>query len=261
MTAGRPVEPHLTGFEPLGQLLRSIDQERLIEARHRALKLPRSELINRCRAATAGRKRILAFVLNQAMTACGIPPAFRVSHLSSTGRDVNQAFDLLFADAEWLRNRHTEHADVVRYRRSRAIFVGSPSAMEREIEFAYFGGTRRFWKIVKSLRLTEQQQLECAVLRSAPIAKRVDAINAKRDHVFTVLSDDLARVRRTATFTDEEAKSTLFRRHWLWLSRAYTTGGPAAIAKMYEMLTGDPIDRKVVARQLQIIDAALKKGR
>ena len=172
---------------------------------------------------------------------------------------MNQAFDLLCADVGWLRSRHTQHADVVRYRRSRAIFVGSPSAMEREIEFAYFGGTRPFWKIVKSLRLTEQQQLECAVLRSVPIAKRVDSINAKRDHVFTVLSDDLALVRRTATFTDEEARLALFRRHRLWLSRAHTTGGPAAIAKMYEMLTGDLIDRKIVARQLQIIDDALTK--
>lgn len=248
------------GFVPLAPLLRSVAPEKFHEARRRLAGYSRVELLDKFRSSFANGKRVAAFILAEELNTRGIPPCFRHHHLSSTAYTTSQTYDLLVNDVRWIRRRY-EHARVVKFRRCRALFVGSESSFHQEAQFSFYGGGRAAWKIVKSLSLTEEQQLDCYWLRSAPIAKRLDAAQAMRDRVFRLLQDDLQATRRTKSFNDDDAKATLLRRHRLWVCRGHTTGGPVEIAKKFEQLTGQVISRQVVSRQLQLVDDVIKKGR
>lgn len=256
------------GFVPLAPLLRAVSYEKLDSARRRIARLDLDDLIQRYRAAfvskpaTATASRVLWFLLSEELTRRHLAPWMRHHHLSSTtDYSINQRFDLMVADLRYIRSAFPAHARVVKHRRCKTLFSGTDSAFHSEAGYCFFGGARAAWKMVKSLNVTEEAQLGCMFLRSAPIAKRLDAVQASRDRVFHLLQSNLQAVRRTKTFTDDHAKAALLRRHRLWLCRAHTTGGPVEIAKMYERLTSNPIDRKVVARQLQIVDETLRKER
>jgi hypothetical protein len=223
--------------------------------------LDREGLIERFRDAFANGSRLAAFILAEELTKRGIPPCFRHHHLSSMDHSIHQRFDLLIYDLRWLRRAHHDHAAVIRFARCRKVFTGSDASFHDEATFMFHGGTRAPWKIVKSLRLTEDQQAECHWLRSAPVAKRLAGVQAMRERVFRALQADVARVRRTVSFSDADAKATLLRRHRLWLCRSYTTGGPSKIAARYYQLTGEQVTGKVVSRQLQIVDDTLRKLR
>lgn len=248
-------------YQPLTQLLQSITLEALAAGRSRVAGLSREELIQRFQNAFFSGKRLAAYVMAEELTERGIPPAFRHHHLSSKDYSVSQKFDLMVYDLRWLRRRHSEHASKVHFCRSRQLFIGSDIAFHREAQYSFYDGSRACWKIVKSLRLTEEQQLECFWLHSSPVAKRLAGLQAVRDRVFSTLQQDLETVRRTKTFTDDDAKTCLFRRHRLWLCRGYTTGSPTAIAEKFAQLTGENIARQVVSRQLQIVDEILRKSR
>jgi hypothetical protein len=256
------------GFAPLGPLLRSVKLETLDEASRRIEKMECNDLIERFRSDFAASKRttnpvtrVRAFLISEELTRRGIPPWMRHHHLSSTDYSINQAFDLFVQDVRYLRRTNPEQAQVVRFRRCKALFSGSEAAFHAETAYCFNQGTRAAWKIVKTLSLTEKQQLSCMWLQSVPIAKRLQGTQAKRDAVFRTLADDLAATRRTKSFTDADAAATLLRRHRLWLCCMHSSGSPAEIAGIYEALTGVCIDRKVVARQLQIIHETLRAQR
>jgi len=257
-----------SAYMPLAPLLRAVSYEKLDWARRHIARLDLDDLIQRHRAAFASNKlasatasRVLWFLLSEELTRRQVTPWMRHHHLSTTDYSINQRFDLMVADLRYIRSAFPDHFRVVKHRRCKALFSGTDSAFHSEAGYCFFGGTRAAWKMVKSFNLTEEAQLGCMFLRSTPIAKRLDAVQASRERVFQLLQSNLQAVRRTKTFTDEDANAALLRRHRLWLCRAHTTGGPVEIAKMYERLTSNPIDRKVAARQLQIVDEILRKKR
>lgn len=256
------------GFSPLVAMLRSVKPETLDEVSRRIAKLERKDLIERFRADFAASKRasspvarMRAFLMSEELTARRIPPWMRHHHLSSDEYSINQQFDLFIQDIRYLRRWYPDHGRVVKFRRCKAMFVGSETAFHAEAAYCFNQGLRAAWKVVKSLSLTEQHQLSCVWLQSVPIAKRLQGTQSKRDAVFQALRADLAATRRTKSFTDADAAVTLFRRHRLWLCDARSNGSPAEIAGIYETLSGDYIDRKVVARQLQIIHETLRTQR
>ncbi|WP_211454442.1 hypothetical protein [Collimonas antrihumi] len=257
----QPNAPSVAGFVPLAQILQAQSPEKLAAARARAATFDRAVLIDKFRAAFAGGKRVVAFVLADELSKRGLPPCFRHHHLSATTYSTNQEFDLMAFDLRWLRREYPDHVRAVKFKRCRALFVGSESGFHREAEFAFYGGVRAAWKLVKSFCLTEEQQLDCFWLRSAPIAKRLETAHAMRDKVFKALQGDLQATRRTKTFTDDDAKAALLRRHRLWVCRGHTTGGPSEIAKKYKQLTGEEISRQIVSRQLCLVDEVLRKSR
>jgi hypothetical protein len=125
-------------------------------------------------------------------------------------------------------------------------------------EFAFFQGRREAWEVVRSMRLTKDQQWECAWLRSAPIKKSDAAIREWRDQVFTALRDDLDGTRRTKSFTTEDAAATLRRRHSIGLcSRMVEKEAPAQITARHQQLTAERLSRQIIARQLGIVRQVL----
>lgn len=260
MTASSPAEPSISGFRPLAPLLKTIQSERLDAARLRVAEIERDELMDRFRSAFENGKRLVALLTADELTARGIPPTFRHLHLSGAEYSVDQRFDLLIFDLRWIRRWYPDHAKIVRYRRCKALLIGSESLFHREAEYAFYQGKRPTWKIVSSLSLTQQQQADCYLLRSAPIKKRNEATQAMRDRVFEALQDDLRTVRRTKSFTNDHAEATLARRHALWLCSRMTDGSPTETAVRYTQLTGHQITRQAVAKQLEKVREILKKA-
>ena len=72
------------------------------------------------------------------------------------------------------------------------------------------------------------------------------------------LNDDLQAARRTAAFTDADARASVARRLALWrCARMVRTGSPTEIATRYQQMTGTPITRQAVAKQLKKLKATL----
>jgi hypothetical protein len=248
--------PDFISFLPEFQ---AITKSKLYEARERVANLDREVLIDKFRSAFNDGKRLAAFMLSEDLNYRGIPPAFRLSHMSSSEYNINQKFDLLVYDLRWLRREHSEHVKKVRYARYRDLFSQNEVYFSKAAEYVFYQGKRPAWKIVASLSMTETQQFDCMWLRSSPISKRHKAAQAMRDDVFNALMENLQTVRRSKSFTDVDAKVTLIRRHALWICSQMSAKSPSEVAARYMQLTGQNITRHVAARQLQKIDEVLRK--
>jgi hypothetical protein len=260
MTSGSPAKDDAQGFASLASLLLAVAPEKLEEARRRVIMQSREEMLCRYRTAHIKGKRVIAFLMAEALVRDGVPPFAWHDALALDDLTVNQRYDLFLADVMWLRRWYRDHDEIVRYRRCKIMLAGADHSFHREAEFAFYEGKRPAWKLVTSLSMTERQQWDCALLRSTPIKKRAAATNAARDRVFNALQDDVRAVRRTATFGEAEALATLQRRHTLWrCSRMVDTASPTEIAARFEQMTGTPITRQAVAQQLEKIRMALRK--
>lgn len=257
MTSPSAVSP-IQGFAPLAPLLRAAKSEVLDEVRRRVAKLDRETLMVKFREAFLGSKRGGAFILAQELVSRGITPAMWYTGIEVQNHDINQKFDAFIFDLLHLRQWHHLHAKAVRYDRYKTMLTGSETAFHREAEYTFYQGKRPVWKLVGSLSLTEAQQWECHLLRSAPIVKRHAAISHRSASVQSALAADLDSVRRTVAFNDADAMTALSRRHALWVCRQMARGSPTEIARLYEQITGEEIGRQVVANQLQKIAAVLR---
>ena len=252
----------VAGFAPLAPLLARIEPDRLAKIASAISDTDTVKLIDAFRSAFTERRRAAAYLIAEALSERGIPPCFRHDHRSRTDYSDEQKSDLLTFDLRWLRRWYPEHQSIVTFSRSKGIFYGSDQTFFHEIEFASYRGTRSAWKIVKSLKTTDEQQLECFWLHSAPIAKRVAATLAIRDSVFSALKRGLQTVLRTKAYTADDASKTITRRHRIWIARQFTANGsPTKVAKKFTQLTEEPITIQVVARQLSIIDKVLKESK
>lgn len=263
MIAGSPSAPVATGFQSLASLLSSCQPEKLVAARRRVAEFDRSELLTRFHRAFADQRRAAAFLLADELVVRNIPPCFWRSHLSTPARDldVNRRFDLMIYDLLWLRRWYPEHPKTIRYGRYRDLFKAYEPAFHRAAEYVFYAGSRPVWKIVGSLSMTEAQQWECSLLRSALINKRQVATDAIRDKVYAAIQAGLANAGRTAQFTDADAEVTLARRHALWLcSRMGDLKSPTQIAARYEQITGEGITRQIASRQLAMVGDTLAKS-
>ncbi|MDR3480568.1 MAG: hypothetical protein P4L91_07610 [Burkholderiaceae bacterium] len=262
MIVTSPVSDSVSGFRPLAPMLQAIAPAKLAAVRERVAGLDRDQLLNQFRVAFDGRKRLVAFIVADELTARGVPPCFRLSHSAPTDHDINQNFDLFLYDVRWIRCEYLDHKKLVRYERYRELFSFSETNFHRAAEYVFWQGHRPSWKIVASLGMTDRQQWDCVRLRSAPVAKRDAVTKSMRREVFEILQADLRRVRRTKTFTNDDATATLLRRHDLWVcSRMTASGGAAEVATRYFQLTGKAITRDIAKRQIQIVNDVLNANR
>jgi hypothetical protein len=249
------------GFRPLTPLLQTISPETLNAAAARVAAFKRDEVIERFQQAFNTEKRLRAFIMADALIDRGIPPCFWHVELKSVECSISQKYDLMLFDLRWLRRWHREHMFHIRYKRYRDLLIFGEPNFHNAAEYAFYAGRRPAWKIVGSMSLTIQQQWDCAWLRSAPITKQAQAARKHQETVFQKLKIDLQKVRRSMSFTDEDALATLLRRHNLWVCSQMTKGSASATAIRYTQLTGLKITRDITARQLQIVADSLKQKR
>lgn len=254
-----PLSPRISIFEPFAPLWQFIAPAKLATAREKVEGFERAELVTRFRAAFHDGKRLASLLYADKLIALEIPPAFWHSHLSRCEFTVEQRFDLFAYDVRWLKSAYPKHVRAVRYRRMKTLLTGTERDFWREAEFTFYAGHRPAWKIVGSLSLTTLQQTDCWWLRSAPVARRLQAATDKRDRVFAALQDGLKGTCRTVAFTDKDAKKLLFRRHQLWLCGQMAGGKPTETALRYKQMTGEMISRQLTANHLQKIDEVLRR--
>ena len=246
-------------FTPLALLLQAITPAGLAAARVKVAAFERDELVGRFRSAFHSGKRVASLLYADGLISQGIPPAFWHDHQSRTDYSLEQRFDLFVHDVRWRRLAYPSPDSAVRYKRCKLMLTGPERDFWREAEFAFFAGRRPAWKIVGSLSLSAQQQTDCWWLRSTPVARRLQAVTAKRDQVFAALSEDLIHVRRTVAFTEDDANALLLRRHQLWVCGAMAGRKPTETAARFLQMTGQTISRQLAAKHLEKVDGVLRK--
>jgi hypothetical protein len=244
---------------PLSEPLQTISLAAHLAAREKVSAFGREKVLGEFRSVFHQGRRKVSLVCADSLIEHGIPPAFWHDHRSTITYSLEQRFDLFAYDVRWLRAAYPSHARVVRYNRIKAMLDGSEKEFWREAEYAFFAGRRPVWKLVASFSLDVRQQTDCWSLRSAPVARRLEAVMAKREKVFRALQNDLMGVRRTVTFTDDDAKALLLRRHQLWMC-AHMSDGPTETAKRFLQMTGQTISRQLAAKHLLKIDDVLRRS-
>ena len=248
-----------TDFMPVSTLLAPLTAIVLDAARSRIAKLSRDDLIAKFRDAVAGRKRVSAFLIADALVMRGVPPFVWHDWRSPPKTDTNSLGDMATHDLRWVRHAHAPHLKAKRAQRWRNLVAGGEAGFHRDVEFLFWGGRRPPWQIVQFLSLSDAMQFECAHLRSGPIVKRYATTQAMRTKVFATLQASLKAVHRKANFSEDDARATLLRRHRLWMCSRMSDGTPTDAARIYGQMTGEVLTRQAVHRQLEIVGKALSK--
>ncbi|MBC3874607.1 hypothetical protein [Undibacterium flavidum] len=250
-------------FLSTSDILKRADSGKVQQATATAKRLDRNELIIRFQNAFEERKRLATHVLATGLVWQGVPPfAWHYPTLTAKADlTVEERYDLFNYDLLWLRRHHRQHAKNISYQRYKALLTEvSDSKVFAAVDYAFYSGKRPAWQIVKSMRLTDEQQRQCFWIRSHPVRTQLLAITVNQKRVFNVLQEAISKVRRTKTFTPEDALITLDRRRNLWVCKQLTDDGTATeIARKYCELTGVVIDRTIAHRQLKIIEDILRK--
>jgi len=255
MASVAPVRPSA----PLAPRLQAITPAKLDAARATLASLPREALASKFQSAFHAGQRIVRLLCADELIGRGIPPAFWHDFQPHPAYTLEQRFDLFSFDVRWLRAAYPAHARAVRYPRGKLLLTGNDKDFWRESEFAFYGGRRPAWKLVGSLSLSTAQQTDCCWLRSAPVARRLQAVEDRCGKVLTALQEDLKHVRRTATFTDADAQALLLRRHQVWICGQMADGKPTETALRYRQLTGQTLSRQLAAKHLEKAGEVLRE--
>ncbi|WBY01515.1 hypothetical protein PE066_18935 [Ramlibacter tataouinensis] len=219
--------------------------------------LPLDQLKLKFQQAFWGTKRLSSLLLARELLHRRVAPMFWHDWRSSTAYTPPQLIDLIAFDLLYLnqlfteRPWHTPHANERRGLANR-VYAFQTAA------YLYYGGKRKKWEMVRRLRIPVEHQLTCAFLRSADVQKKHDVLAAKRDEVFTALKLDIAKVRRTVTYTEADATATVRRRLALWLCGELCGWRPTRSARLYEQMTGEEINRGFVVSQFEKIHEVLR---
>ena len=243
-----------------GTLLQGEDPARLTAARARVEGLQTADIINRFCGAFHAKKRVVCWVLAEELVRRGKPPAFWHHHLSATDWSLQQRLDLYCYDVLWIKSAYPAHFKAVFFKRGKRQLTGTEKEFWTETSYAFHSGKRQPWKLVTSLRLSESQQHDCRLLRTAEVAKKHLAIASNRSQVFKALELDLKSLPLSLTFTSDDLKSSLLRRLKIWVCAQMTKSSPAQTAERYLQMTGQIITRQIVADQLMKTKIALKKS-
>lgn len=242
----------------LDELLARANRTQVEQVRSRICGLPLDQLKSKFRSTFRCGRRLSSLLLAEELLSRKVAPMFwhdwRSSWTYTPTHEVDLiGFDLLylhqlFTEVPW----HTPHAN-----ERRALTAGHHYAFQTA-QFLYYDGKRHKWEMVRRLRVPLDHQLTCAYLRSAPVQKKHDVLALKRDQVFNAIRLDVSKVRITATYTSQHARSTVLTRHALWLCGELCGWQPSRSARLYEQLTGEAINRGLVAKHFERIHEVLR---
>lgn len=249
------MEPEDYGLTPLAQRIAEADAGRCNRVRAALPSYATGKLCASLHTAFRSGQRVASFLLSEELAARGVPPSLRELPTGQMNLSMSEKFDLFVYDARWITHRYPEQTSAVRYEQSKRLF--KESTFHQAALFTFYYGQRPPGKIAGGIGLTDEQQWECAWLRSKHITKRANAIALIRPSVRKRLKETIYAARNTA-FDDDKAAASLMRRERLWLCSQMFGDSPARVAKRYEQMTGEPIARNVVANQLRAIENTLR---
>ncbi|WP_136417742.1 hypothetical protein [Herbaspirillum sp. ST 5-3] len=259
-SSSAPIEDSGEGFRALSAVFEAASAATIEAVRQRLESMGREHLLERFQAEFFNGRRLAAYLLADELISREIPPWVWLDGQPEGKHTLVQRCDLMLFDLRWLSHWHREHIANCRYQRYRQLTFWTEKRFLTTAEWIIHKGKRPAWKIVRALSLADAQQLDCTLLRSAPINRRAAATAAMRGQVFRALQDDVASIRRTRTFTSNDALITLSRRRNLWLC-SRMSNSPTEVARRYRQLTGEEITRQVAAKQLAKVDEVLRQIR
>lgn len=179
------------------------------------------------------------------LTVRGIAPCFRGNF---DRRELWLGFPdadliLMLGDLQWIATMHPNH--ITEWERAQSIF--DPRRFRKTAEYLHWEGRRSAGQIAKALALTEQQQRECAWIQCLHVERW-------RQRLFKRLPIAQARIASAIRASDkrpnEDQDATIKRRSDLWLCAELADWKPQRTACLHGMMTGEPLPRNVVAKQL-----------
>lgn len=243
----------------LAGLLRGCGDERLAANRSRLQREHPHKVLQAYQQAFAQGKRELAFLCSEALAALRMPPCFRHSAPHSLARLTDmQSFDLLAHDLQWIAAMYPDHD-----RKANGGYSGMLRGTSWLSVAEHYWSTKNrgeAWLMVRQLALSDDQQWECAFLRSAPIKLAANGLHIRQATVYRSIMDRLREAKRTARgcYPLEPAYERRFK---VWVCGEITGRSPTKVARLYEMWTGSEIARSVAYSDLEWIHAHVPESR
>lgn len=198
---------------------------------------------------------LIRFLLGAELTRRGVPPSLRDNRPADLGC-VECTFRLFLADAQWVVHRWPNHA--VAYERYQRLF--KPNDFLGAASYIFYFGKRPAFSIVNGLRLTKQQQAECAWLRAGGVAKFMATARRDEDHVLMTLKaalENRVMLRRMPSYDS----AMLLKRWNLWRCDRVAHGRHALTARFYSAMTGLPMTRQNAAKLMAKVRHDLRNAR
>jgi hypothetical protein len=126
----------------------------------------------------------------------------------------------------------------------------------------FYLGNTPIWLIVKKLKLTEQQQWECRLLKSLPAKRRADGLDKSAQRIYGKLMESLPSIMRTMPKGDDcerRAHEIIRRRKHLWVCAEIAAWQPTETARLYRLMTGETLTKSQTANQLAAIAGHRRK--
>ena len=247
-------------FRPLSEVLaekfRTWGADSLNRPRVEFAEYTNSKLMNQLTTSFEEGSRTHAFLISTELTRRGIPP-----YLRSLSRplpeyndsDVNRRFDLLIYDLQWIVATYPNHKTVA----PRYMEIYKHGSVHKGAEHIAKRGNREIWEITRDMGLSVEQQWDCHAIRGREVMSERRNIRERRLAYLDHFKREAAHDKDSRT--DDEKDATRQRRFNIWICSCIAgRDKPSEIARRYEQLTGESIDRRVVARQLKLIPAKLR---
>jgi hypothetical protein len=229
----------------------------LANARSRLASKHTPDLLRMYREALTVGKRLAAFMLADALTARRMPPCFRsVGHLSVV--DGMQSFDLLAHDLQWIRAMYPEH-----HHKAKGGHAGMLHGDSWVATTEHYRATKNrgdTWLIVRQLALTDDQQWECVILRSAPVKRAAHGLDTRKEKVERTIENRRLEANRThrGHYPLEHAYERRFK---VWVCGEMAGHSQTKAARLYGMWTGSEITRSVAHEDLEWVRAHIPESR
>lgn len=179
------------------------------------------------------------------LTARGIAPCFRGTFdKHEWWLNLPEAdFILMAADLQWIVAEYPNHEP--EWERAKPVF--KPRKFRKAVEYLHWEGRRTAGQIAKAMALTEQQQRECIWIQCLHVERW-------RGRMLKRLSLAETRIQTAIRSNDKrptvEQDATIKRRADLWLCAELADWKPQRTANLYKRMTGEVLQRNVVAKQL-----------
>lgn len=167
-----------------------------------------------------------------------------VSSHESISLPVTVEFILLCIDLKWIAVQYPVHKP--EWLRASGVF--KKADFLRTAKYLFWGGRREAGQISKALALKPQQQRECCFINCL-VESRWRGKLVMRFYKAAELIDSSAGRSKDRRSEDEQRK-TLKRRRDIWLCAEMANWKPQRTADLYQMLTGEVLQRNNIANQI-----------
>lgn len=151
---------------------------------------------------------------------------------------------LLCIDLKWITVKYPAHKP--EWLRAGGIFKNADFL--KTAKYLYWGGRRESGQISKALALRPHQQRECCLIKCLAESRWREKLVIRFYKAVELINSSVARSRDHRT--EDERRKTLRRRRDIWLCAEIADWKPQRTADLYQMLSGEVLQRNNIANQM-----------